>query len=79
MNVINMPITEARINLGAVVEKVRTNDTRIILEKGGIPVATIVNIEELENLYDTIELMQAREQTKDEPKTNWKDIREKYA
>lgn len=74
-----MPITEARVNLGSVVERVRTNDARIILEKGGIPVATIVNIEELQNLYDTIELMQAREQSKDEPKTNWKDIREKYA
>lgn len=74
-----MPITEARVNLGAVIEKVRVNDARIILEKGGIPVATIVNIEELENLYDTIELMKAREQTKNDTRVNWNNIRSKYA
>lgn len=79
MTILTMPVTEARVNFGSVVEKVRSRSARIVLEKSGIPVATIINIEELEDLYDTIALMQAREESKNEPTVKWGDIRKKYA
>jgi prevent-host-death family protein len=60
-----MAITEARINLGAVVQRVLKGE-RITLEKGGIPVATIINREDLEELEDALLLMQAREKTRGE-------------
>lgn len=47
---ISMPITIARINLGAVVERVRTKNEQIQLEKRDIAVATIVNTEQLEDI-----------------------------
>lgn len=54
-----MPITKARINLGAVVKRVHAGE-RIILEKGGIPVATIVNSQWLEDLEDAMDLARLR-------------------
>ncbi len=51
-----MAITKVRINLGAVIERVM-NGERIVLEKGGIPVATIMNPQDLEALEDTVELI----------------------
>ena len=75
----SLPITKARINLGAVVERVRTTSERVTLEKGGIPVATIVNIEELEAIQDALDLLNAREEARTEPLINWQDIRAKYA
>ena len=54
-----MAITKARINLGAVIERVM-NGERITLEKGGIPVATIMNQQDLEDLDDTLELMRLK-------------------
>lgn len=59
MNTTTMPITYARINLGAVIERVMSGE-RITLEKGGIPVATIINRQDLEDLEDTIELMRLK-------------------
>ncbi|MBI4459391.1 MAG: type II toxin-antitoxin system Phd/YefM family antitoxin [Acidobacteria bacterium] len=47
-----MPITEARVNLGAVVRRVRVNKEYIILEKGGIPVAGIMDADELEDYLE---------------------------
>lgn len=44
-----MPITKARINLGAVVRRVHLNKEYIILEKGGIPVAGLMDADELED------------------------------
>lgn len=48
-----MPITKARINLGAVVRRVHLNKEYIILEKGGIPVAGLMAAEELEDYLET--------------------------
>ena len=74
-----MPITKARINLGAVVERVRTTGEKVILEKGGIAVATIINTEALEDMQDALDLLTAREENRSEPLTNWNDLRQKYA
>jgi PHD/YefM family antitoxin component YafN of YafNO toxin-antitoxin module len=43
-----LPLTEARINLGAVVKRVHLNKEYVILEKDGIPVAGLMNIDEFE-------------------------------
>ena len=47
-----MAITKARVNLGAVVRRVHLNREYVILEKGGIPVAGIMNAEELEDYLE---------------------------
>jgi PHD/YefM family antitoxin component YafN of YafNO toxin-antitoxin module len=75
----SMPITKARINLGAVVERVRTKHEHIRLEKGGIAVATLINTEHLEDMQDALDLMIAREENRAEPLLNWADIKKKYA
>jgi PHD/YefM family antitoxin component YafN of YafNO toxin-antitoxin module len=74
----SMPITKARINLGAVVERVRTKHEHIRLEKGGIAVATLINTEHLEDMQDALDLMIARETNRSEPLIKWADIRKKY-
>lgn len=48
----HLPITKARINLGAVVKRVHLNKEYIILEKDGIPVAGLMNIDEFEDYLD---------------------------
>ena len=45
-------ITRARINLGQVVRRVHMNREYFILEKGGIPVAGIMNADEMEDYLD---------------------------
>ena len=50
--VTSMPITQARVNLGAVVRRVHLNKEYIILEKGGIPVAGIMDADELEDYLE---------------------------
>ena len=52
-----MPITEARINLGAVVKLVHLKGEYFILEKDGIPVAGLMPVDELE---DFLELRNAK-------------------
>lgn len=47
-----MPITKARLNLGAVVRRVHLNKEYIILEKGGIPVVGIMDADELEDYLE---------------------------
>jgi len=44
-----IPITKARINLGEVIKRVHLNKENFVLEKGGIPVAAILNIDEFED------------------------------
>jgi PHD/YefM family antitoxin component YafN of YafNO toxin-antitoxin module len=75
----NMPITQARINLGAVVERVRTTSESVTLEKGGIAVATIINTEALEDMQDALDLLTAREENRKESLIDWVDLRQKYA
>jgi len=47
-----IPITKARINLGQVVRRVHVNKEYFILEKDGIPVAGIMDADELEDYLE---------------------------
>jgi len=47
-----IPITRARINLGQVARRALINKEYFILEKDGIPVAAIMNAEELEDYLE---------------------------
>ena len=47
-----IPITKARINLGQVVRRVHVNKEYFVLEKDGIPVAGILDIDELEDYLE---------------------------
>jgi PHD/YefM family antitoxin component YafN of YafNO toxin-antitoxin module len=52
-NIINrIPITKARVNLGAVVKRAHLNGEYFILEKDGIPVAGIMSADELEDYLE---------------------------
>ena len=55
----SMPITKVRVHLGEIIQRVLKGE-RITLEKGGIPVATIISREDLEDLEDALELAQLR-------------------
>ena len=44
-----IPITKARVNLGEVIKRVHFNKEKFVLEKGGIPVAAILDIDEFED------------------------------
>lgn len=61
----SMPMTKARIHFGEVVKRVMKGE-RILLEKDGIPVATIISKEDLEDLEDALELAHLREKQRGE-------------
>lgn len=65
-----LPITKARINLGAVVKRIHLNKEYVILEKDGIPIAGIMDIDEFE---DYLELQEPKAR-RDIAKSN-EDIR----
>ena len=44
-----MPVTKARINFGSVVKQAYLQKKSFLLEKGGIPVAGILGIEDFED------------------------------
>lgn len=48
----HVPITQARINLGALVKRVHLNKEYFILEKDGIPVVGIMDIDEFEDYLE---------------------------
>ncbi len=48
----HLPITKARINLGDVVKRVHRDKEYIVLEKGGLPVAAIMDIDEFEDYLE---------------------------
>lgn len=52
MTIQSIPITQARINLGALVKRVHLGKECFILEKDGIPVAGLVDIDELEDYLE---------------------------
>ncbi len=52
-----LPITQARINLGALVKRAHLNKEYFILEKDGIPIAGLMDIDEFE---DYLELQDPR-------------------
>ena len=47
-----LPLTEARVHLGAVIKRVRLNKAHVILEKDGIPVAGLLDIDEFEDYLE---------------------------
>ena len=47
-----LPLTKARINLGAVVKRIHLNKEYVILEKDGIPIAGIMDIDEFEDYLE---------------------------
>ena len=47
-----IPITKARVNLGQVVKRVHLNKEYFILEKDGIPVAGLMDADELEDYLE---------------------------
>lgn len=47
-----IPITQARINLGQVVKRVHLEKEYVILEKDGIPIAGMMNIDEFEDYLE---------------------------
>jgi antitoxin (DNA-binding transcriptional repressor) of toxin-antitoxin stability system len=51
--VVRMPMTKARINLGSVVRGVHVDGDVVVLEKDGIPVAGLVDIDALEDYLET--------------------------
>lgn len=48
-----LPVTKARINLGMVIRKAHVEKQYFILEKDGIPVAGIMDIDEFEDYLET--------------------------
>jgi antitoxin (DNA-binding transcriptional repressor) of toxin-antitoxin stability system len=73
-----MPISKARVNLGAVVKGVRENGDVVILEKDGIPVASIVDVDLVEDMRDALDLAAARVKTAGDALIDWDSIRSKY-
>ena len=52
----HIPITKARINLGQVVRRAHLNRECFVLEKDGIPVAGIMNVDDMENWLEQQDL-----------------------
>lgn len=75
----NIQISKARVNLGAVVKGVREKGDIVVLEKDGIPVASIVGVDVVEDLRDALDLAAARMKTLGESLVDWDTIRAKYA
>ncbi len=50
--VLRMPMTKARINLGSLVRGVHVDGDVVVLEKDGIPVAGLVDIDALEDYLE---------------------------
>jgi PHD/YefM family antitoxin component YafN of YafNO toxin-antitoxin module len=50
--VTTIPLTQARINLGALVKRVHLKKEYFILEKDGIPVAGLMDIDEFEDYLE---------------------------
>ena len=48
----HIAITKARINLGSLVKRAHLNGEYFILEKDGIPIAGIMNADEMEDYLD---------------------------
>ncbi len=53
-----IPMTKARIGLGALVQDVLKHKRTYILEKSGVETVAIISAEELQDLQDTLEATQ---------------------
>jgi prevent-host-death family protein len=50
--VTRIPLTKARINLGAIIKRVYTGKECFILEKDGLPVAALMDVDEFEDYLE---------------------------
>lgn len=50
--VTHIPLTKARVNLGAIIRRVHTDKEYVILEKDGLPVAALMDIDEFEDYLE---------------------------
>ena len=53
MSIRVVPASQAKNNFGAVIKRVYENEETQIIEKGGLPVAAIVSMSDLERLYQS--------------------------
>ena len=58
--VTRLPITKARVNFGAVVKRVHLNKEYIIIEKDGIPIAGLMDIDEFEDYLEQQDVVARR-------------------
>ena len=65
-----IPITKARVNLGAIVKRVRLKKERFVLEKDGYPVAALIDIDEFEDYLDS-----QNEGLKKQIRASWKEYK----
>ncbi|MBI1975562.1 MAG: type II toxin-antitoxin system Phd/YefM family antitoxin [Candidatus Taylorbacteria bacterium] len=65
-----IPITKARVNLGAIVKRVRLKKERFVLEKDGYPVAALIDIDEFEDYLDS-----QNEALKKQIQASWKEYK----
>jgi antitoxin (DNA-binding transcriptional repressor) of toxin-antitoxin stability system len=75
----HIPITKARVNLGAVVKRTHLKGEYFILEKDGIPIAGIMPADELEDyleLRDPQVIKQIEESKADQAAGRVRDARE---
>jgi len=47
-----LPLTKARVNLGSLVRRIHLNKEYVILEKDGIPIVGMMDIDELEDYLE---------------------------
>ena len=47
-----LPLTKARVNLGSLIRRIHNNKEQFILEKDGIPVAALLDVDEYEDYLD---------------------------
>ena len=71
-----LPITKARVNLGAVVEQVAAGGSQVILERSGNPVAAIVDIDLLESMLDGLDIAELKKSSTQT--VAWNDIKANY-
>jgi hypothetical protein len=50
--VYRLPLTKARINLGSVVRRIHLNKEYVVLEKDGIPIAGMMDIDDFEDYLE---------------------------
>jgi PHD/YefM family antitoxin component YafN of YafNO toxin-antitoxin module len=58
--VTRLPITKARVNFGAVVKRVHLNKEYVIIEKDGIPIAGLMDIDEFEDYLEQQDVVARR-------------------
>lgn len=53
-----LPALELRRRLGGILQKVAANRARYIVEKGGVPVAVVLNVRDYEDMLEALEVLE---------------------